>query len=168
MPYELFFIAAIVTVLSGVSIPEKTILMYQALGIIALLFGQTVDLSLTAVLATGLITLLCCQFDVRSFLLPDLLNQHFGFAILVLTALCAGFQVALAKEKKQNGLRLESKRQTRSQNRRLLFQRNDDCSLDFAAPAQRWNAVGIFLAAFRNQRRAFYVIFDAAFWLRQT
>ena len=94
-----FFIAAIVTVLSGVSIPEKTILMYQALGIIALLFGQTVDLSLTAVLATGLITLLCCQFDVRSFLLPDSLNQHFGFAILVLTALCAGFQVALAKEK---------------------------------------------------------------------
>ena len=88
-----FFIAAIVTVLSGVSIPEKTILMYQALGIIALLFGQTVDLSLTAVLATGLITLLCCQFDVRSFLLPDSLNQHFGFAILVLTALCAGFQV---------------------------------------------------------------------------
>ena len=88
-----FFIAAIV------SIPEKTILMYQALGIIALLFGQAVDLSLTAVLATGLITLLCCQFDVRSFLLPDSLNQHFGFAILVLTALCAGFQVALAKEK---------------------------------------------------------------------
>lgn len=73
--------------------------MYQALGIIALLFGQAVDLSLTAVLATGLITLLCCQFDVRSFLLPDSLNQHFGFAILVLTALCAGFQVALAKEK---------------------------------------------------------------------
>ena len=94
-----FFIAAIVTVLSGVSIPEKTILMYQALGIIALLFGQAVDLSLTAVLATGLITLLCCQFDVRSFLLPDSLNQHFGFAILVLTALCAGFQAALAKEK---------------------------------------------------------------------
>ena len=92
-----FFIAAIVTVLSGVSIPEKTILMYQALGIIALLFGQAVDLSLTAVLATGLITLLCCQFDVRSFLLPDSLNQHFGFAILVFAALCAGFQAALAK-----------------------------------------------------------------------
>lgn len=120
-------------------------------------------MSLTAVLATGLITLLCCQFDVRSFLLPDSLNQHFGFAILVLTALCAGFQVALAKEKETEWFTPRVKNGKRG--RKIVgyyFREMTIVPLILLLPL-RDGTQSAFLAAFRNQRRAFYVIFDAAF-----
>lgn len=93
-----FLVAAVITFLLGVTVPERTIWLYQVLGVIALLFCRRADLSLEALLVTGALTLLGSQSGVHSTLLPANLSRTFSASVLVIAAMCAGFQVMLAGE----------------------------------------------------------------------
>ncbi len=90
----------------GLSLPTQTLVLYQILAVVALLFINVGDLSLAALLVTGIVTFVLSETPVGSeaswgsYILPHDLGPRFGSAILLLTAILALFQAFLARENK--------------------------------------------------------------------
>ena len=90
----------------GLSLPTQTLVLYQILAVVALLFINVGDLSLAALLVTGTVTFVVSETPFgsdaswASYILPHELGTRFGSAILLLTAILALFQAFLARENK--------------------------------------------------------------------
>ena len=80
----------------GLSLPTQTLVLYQILAVVTLLF------ILAALLVTGIVTFVLSETPVGSeaswgsYILPHDLGPRFGSAILLLTAILALFQAFLA------------------------------------------------------------------------
>lgn len=101
-----FIIGSIFALVFGLALPPQTLILYQIIALIALLFVDHSDLSLAAVLVTGVITLIFTQTQLApdnfflQHLIPVKLTTNFSSVLLLLTALLALFQAILARDNK--------------------------------------------------------------------
>ena len=101
-----FIIGSIFALAFGLALPPQTLILYQIIALIALLFVDHSDLSLAAVLVTGVITLIFTQTQLApdnfflQHLIPVKLTTNFSSVLLLLTALLALFQAVLARDNK--------------------------------------------------------------------